>query len=37
MSGFRIESYDGRVQLGHIFRARLWSSRLDMHTVTALA
>ncbi len=27
MPGFKIEIHDGRVQLHHIFRARLWSSR----------
>jgi hypothetical protein len=35
--GFKIEIHDGRVRLMHIFRARLWTSRLgleDVMTVT---
>src|SRR5437016_12242363 len=29
MPGFRVEIHDGRVQLVHIFSARLWSSEFD--------
>src|SRR5438132_6846450 len=29
MPGFKIEIYDGRLQLVHIFRARLWSLPSD--------
>lgn len=36
MPGFRIEIHDGRVQLVHIFRARLWSSQLDPQAMPAL-
>jgi hypothetical protein len=36
MPGFRIEIHDGRVQLVHIFRARLWSSNLDPQAMLAL-
>lgn len=36
MPGFRIEIDDGRVQLVHIFRARLWSSQLDPQAMPAL-
>ena len=28
--GFKIEIHDGRVSLGHIFRARLWTSQSDI-------
>jgi hypothetical protein len=36
MPGFRIEVHDGRVQLVHIFRARLWSSKFDPQAMPAL-
>jgi hypothetical protein len=36
MPGFRIEIHDGRVQLVHIIRARLWSSKLDPQAMPAL-
>jgi hypothetical protein len=36
MPGFCIEIHDGRVQLVHIFRARLWSSKLDPQAMPAL-
>jgi hypothetical protein len=36
MPGFRIEIHDGRVQLVHIFRARLWSSQFDPQAMPAL-
>ena len=36
MPGFKIEIHDGRVQLVHIFRARLWSSALDPQAMPAL-
>jgi hypothetical protein len=36
MPGFTIEVHDGRVQLVHIFRARLWSSKLDPQEMPAL-
>jgi hypothetical protein len=36
MPGFRIEIHDGRIQLVHIFRARLWSSQLGPQEMPAL-
>lgn len=36
MPGFKIEVHDGRVQLVHIFRARLWSSKLNPQDVPTL-
>ena len=36
MPGFGIEIDDGRIQLVHIFRARLWSSHLGPQEVPAL-
>ena len=36
MPGFRVEIHDGRVQLVHIFRARLWSSEFDPQAMPAL-
>jgi hypothetical protein len=36
LPGFRIEIHDGRVQLVHIFRARLWSSKLEPQAIPAL-
>jgi hypothetical protein len=36
MPGFRIEIHDGKVQLVHIFRARLWSSKFDPQAMPAL-
>ena len=36
MPGFTIEIHDGRIQLVHIFRARLWSSKLHPQDLPAL-
>lgn len=36
MPGFRIEIHDGRIKLVHIFRARLWSSKLHPQDLPAL-
>lgn len=36
MPGFRVEIHDGRIQLVHIFRARLWSSKLHPQDLPAL-
>jgi hypothetical protein len=36
VQGFRVEIDDGRIQLVHIFRARLWSSKLDPQDLPAL-
>ena len=36
MPGFCIEMHDGRVQLVHIFRARLWSSEFDPQAMPTL-
>lgn len=36
MPGFKVEIHDGKVQLVHIFRARLWSSRLDPQEMPSL-
>jgi hypothetical protein len=36
MPGFRIEIHHGRVQLVHIFRARLWFSNLEPQAMPAL-
>jgi hypothetical protein len=36
MPGFRVEIHDGRIQLVHIFRARLWSSNLHPQDMPAL-
>jgi hypothetical protein len=36
MPGFSIEIRDGRVRLVHIFRARLWTSKIDPKDVATL-
>lgn len=36
MPGFTVEFHDGRIQLVHIFRARLWSSKLHPQDLPAL-
>jgi len=36
MPGFTVEIHDGRIQLVHIFRARLWSSKLHPQDLPAL-
>ncbi len=36
MPGFKVEVHDGRVRLVHIFRARLWSSKLKPQDMPAL-
>jgi hypothetical protein len=36
MPGFTVEINDGRIQLVHIFRARLWSSKLHPQDLPAL-
>ena len=36
MPGFRVEIRDGRIELVHIFRARLWSSKLHPQDLPAL-
>jgi hypothetical protein len=36
MPGFQVEVHDGRVRLVHIFRARLWSSKLNPQDMPAL-
>lgn len=36
MPGFTVELHDGRIQLVHIFRARLWSSKLHPQDLPAL-
>ena len=36
MPGFRVEIHDGRIRLVHIFRARLWFSKLHPQDLPAL-
>lgn len=36
MPGFTVEIHDGRIRLVHIFRARLWSSKLHPQDLPAL-
>jgi hypothetical protein len=36
MPGFDVEVHDGRIQLVHFFRARLWSSNLNPQDLPAL-
>jgi hypothetical protein len=36
MPGFKVEIHDGRIRLVHIFRARLWSSKLKPQDMPAL-
>ena len=36
MPGFAIEIRDGRVRLVHIFRARLWTSKMEPRDLTTL-
>ncbi|HEY7427387.1 MAG TPA: hypothetical protein VH682_24345 [Gemmataceae bacterium] len=36
MPGFTVEIHDGRIQLVHIFRARLWSSKFHPQDLPAL-
>lgn len=36
MPGFKVEVHDGRFRLVHIFRARLWSSKLNPQDIPAL-